>query len=89
MNSQSQSPPVVKNNSWWKGIVAGVLLTLLVVGIAVWLTTGVGLLRLLETFRDGNALIHIDQPTVVRQIAQERLDTSARARHDELPVYER
>jgi hypothetical protein len=40
------------------------------------MATGLGLFQLLSGFRDGRSLIHIDQPTVVRQIAQlQRLET--------------
>jgi hypothetical protein len=56
-------------------LLAGVLFTLLAVGLIVWLVTGTGLLHLLHSYAHGS-LIHIDQPTVVRQIQQlQRLET--------------
>jgi hypothetical protein len=66
-------PP--STSSWAKGILAGVVLTILLGGLIVWLTTGVGLLRLLRSY-SGASLFHIDQPTIVRQIQQlQRLET--------------
>jgi uncharacterized protein DUF4230 len=63
------------SSSWIKGLLAGVLFTLLAVGLIVWLVTGTGLLHLLHSYAHGS-LIHIDQPTVVRQIQQlQRLET--------------
>ena len=54
----------------------GVLLTIGVIGGAVWLSTGVGLLHLLGLFRSGQTSINVSQPTVVRQIQQlQRLET--------------
>ena len=54
----------------------GVLLTLLVIGTAVWVSTGVGLLRLMGLFRGSATVINVNQPTVVRQIQQlQRLET--------------
>jgi hypothetical protein len=50
-------------------------LALFAVGLVIWLATGTGLLSLLRAYR-GGTLIHIDQPTVVRQIQQlQRLET--------------
>jgi hypothetical protein len=58
------------------GILLGILLTIAVVGGAVWLSTGVGLLHLLGMFRSGQTSINVSQPTVVRQIQQlQRLET--------------
>jgi Protein of unknown function (DUF4230) len=58
------------------GILVGVLLTIGVIGGAVWLSTGVGLLHLLGLFRSGQTAINVSQPTVVRQIQQlQRLET--------------
>lgn len=58
------------------GILLGVLLTIGVIGGAVWLSTGVGLLHLLGLFRSGQTSINVSQPTVVRQIQQlQRLET--------------
>jgi hypothetical protein len=62
-------------SSWVKGVLAGVLITILAGGLILWVTTGVGLLRLLRSYSSGS-LFHIDQPTVVRQIQQlQRLET--------------
>lgn len=58
------------------GILVGALLALLVVGTAVWVSTGVGLLRLMGIIRGGATVINVNQPTVVRQIQQlQRLET--------------
>jgi len=60
---------------WVKTFFFGVLLALFAVGLVIWLATGTGLLSLLRSYRAGT-LIHIDQPTVVRQIQQlQRLET--------------
>lgn len=58
------------------GIFAGALLAIVVIGIAVWSATGVGLLRLMGFSRGGTTIIGVNQPTVVRQIQQlQRLET--------------
>ena len=58
------------------GVFLGILLTIGVIGGAVWLSTGVGLMRLLGMFRNGQTSINVSQPTVVRQIQQlQRLET--------------
>jgi hypothetical protein len=60
---------------WVKTFLFGFLLALFAVGLVIWLATGTGLLSLLRAYR-GGTLIHIDQPTVVRQIRQlQRLET--------------
>jgi len=60
---------------WVKTFLFGFLLALFAVGLITWLATGAGLLSLLRAYR-GGTLIHIDQPTVVRQIQQlQRLET--------------
>jgi hypothetical protein len=60
---------------WVKTFLFGFLLALFAVGLIIWLATGTGLLSLLRAYR-GGTLIHIDQPTVVRQIQQlQRLET--------------
>jgi hypothetical protein len=42
----------------------------------VWLSTGLGLLQLVDSLRGGRTLIKVDQPTVVHQIQQlQRLET--------------
>ncbi len=76
MNSELHSQRLARSPSIGKGIFIGALLALLAAGLVVWLATGVGLFQLLGSFRGGHSLIHIDQPTVVRQIAQlQRLET--------------
>ena len=60
---------------WTKGLLTGVVLTILLGGLIVWLTTGVGLLRLLRSYSSGS-MFPIDQVTVVKQIQQlQRLET--------------
>jgi hypothetical protein len=57
------------------GVFLGIL-AICVIGGAVWLTTGVGLLHLLGLVRGGQTSINVSQPTVVRQIQQlQRLET--------------
>jgi hypothetical protein len=58
---------------WVLGLLSGAILTVILVGTLVWLSTGLGLLHLL---RGGRTQINVDQPTVVRQIQQlRRLET--------------
>jgi Protein of unknown function (DUF4230) len=58
------------------GIILGILIAVISIGGAVWLTTGVGLLHLLGMLRSGQTSINVSQPTVVRQIQQlQRLET--------------
>jgi uncharacterized protein DUF4230 len=67
-------PP--KAYSWILGTFLGAVLTLVALGAALSLTTGLGLLHLMDSFRGGRAQINVDQPTVVRQIRQlQRLET--------------
>ncbi len=62
--------------SWVLGTFFGAVLTLVVVGALVWLSTGLGLLHLMGILRGGRTQINVDQPTVVRQIQQlQRLET--------------
>jgi Protein of unknown function (DUF4230) len=69
------SPDRTRPGSWAKGLITGILVALLAIGLIVWVTTGVGLLHLLRSYATGS-LVHIDQPTVVRQIQQlQRLET--------------
>ena len=76
MNAELHSQHLVKKGSTGKGIFLGALLAFLVVGLALWLVTGVGFFQLLANFRGGHLLFRIDQPTVVRQIVQlQRLET--------------
>ena len=58
------------------GILVGALLALAGIGLAVWISTGVDLLRLMGIARGGSTIINVNQPTVVRQIQQlQRLET--------------
>jgi hypothetical protein len=62
--------------SWVLGTLLGAVLTVVLVGAIVWLSTGIGVLGLLSTFRGGRTQINVGQPTVVRQIQQlQRLET--------------
>ena len=61
--------------AWLAGILIGGLVILILVGIAVWLSTGVGLLHLMG-LAGTRTLVNVGQPTVVRQIQQlQRLET--------------
>jgi hypothetical protein len=73
---EPNSQPGKTTLSLFSGILGGALITLTLVGIAVWLTTGIGLLRLMGVVKDGRVLVNVDQPTVVRQIQKlQRLET--------------
>jgi hypothetical protein len=62
--------------SWVKGIFLGAVLAVVLVGALVWASTGLGLFHLMSILRGGPTEIHVDQPTVVRQIQQlQRLET--------------
>jgi hypothetical protein len=62
--------------SWVMGTFLGAVLTVVLVGALVWLSSGLGLLHLIGMLRGGRTLINVDQPTVVRQIQQlQRLET--------------
>jgi hypothetical protein len=62
--------------SWVLGLFLGAVLTFVLLGALVSLSTGLGLLQLIGIFRGGRTLINVDQPTVVRQIQQlQRLET--------------
>ena len=76
MNSELHLQRFPKKGSTAKGIAIGALLALIAAGGLVWFATGVGFFQLLSSFSGGRSLIHIDQPTVVRQIVQlQRLET--------------
>jgi Protein of unknown function (DUF4230) len=63
-------------SSWILAAFLGAVLTVVLVGALVWLSTGLGLLQLLDGLRGGHTLIKVDQPTVVHQIQQlQRLET--------------
>lgn len=62
--------------SRFRGAWLGALLTLVIVGLLIWVSTGVGLLHLMAMLRGGHTSINVDQPTVVRQIQKlQRLET--------------
>src|ERR1700720_1651249 len=62
--------------SWVMGTFLGAVLTVVLVGALVWLSSGLALLHLIGILRGGRTLINVDQPTVVRQIQQlQRLET--------------
>ncbi len=62
--------------SWVLGALLGAVLTVILMGAVVWLSTGLGLLHLLGILRGGHTQINVDQPTVVHQIQQlQRLET--------------
>jgi len=62
--------------SWFPAVLAGVVLTLVAIGVTVWIFAGLGLLQLGSMLRGGPVHINVDQPTVVRQIrGLERLET--------------
>ena len=62
--------------SWVLAALLGAVLTFVLIGALVWLSTGLGLLQLVNGLRGGRTLIHVDQPTVVHQIQQlQRLET--------------
>jgi hypothetical protein len=75
MSTTYETERIEPSSTWLKGIIAGVLITILAGGLIVWLATGVGLLQRLRSY-SGGSLVHIDQPTIVRQIQQlQRLET--------------
>jgi len=62
--------------SWVLGVFLGAVLTFVLLGALVSLSTGLGLSQLIGILRGGRTLINVDQPTVVRQIQQlQRLET--------------
>jgi len=62
--------------SWFPAVLAGVVLTLVAIGVTVWIFAGLGLLQLGSMLRGGAVHINVDQATVVRQIrGLERLET--------------
>jgi uncharacterized protein DUF4230 len=62
--------------SWVLGALLGAVLTVILMGAVVWLSTGLGLLHLMGILRGGRTQINVDQPTVVHQIQQlQRLET--------------
>jgi len=62
--------------SWVLGALLGAVLTVILLGALVWLSTGLGLFHLFSYLRGERTLINVDQPTVVHQIQQlQRLET--------------
>jgi hypothetical protein len=62
--------------SWVLGIFLGAILTVVLVGALVWVSTGIGFLGWMSSLRGGRTQINVGQPTVVRQIQQlQRLET--------------
>jgi hypothetical protein len=62
--------------AWVVGALLGAVLTVILIGALVWLSTGLGLLHLMGMLREGKTQINVDQPTVVHQIQQlQRLET--------------
>jgi hypothetical protein len=76
MDPVNESPSIApRSAAWGKGLLAGILFAILAMVLFVWLVTGAGFLHLLRSLTQGS-LVHIDQPTVVRQIQQlQRLET--------------
>jgi hypothetical protein len=61
---------------WILGILSGAILTAVLLGALIWLSTGLGLFHLITSMRSGGTQINVDQPTVVHQIQQlQRLET--------------
>jgi hypothetical protein len=61
---------------WVLGTLLGAVLTVVLVGALVWLSTGIGVLGLMGILRGGRTQINVGQATVVRQIQQlQRLET--------------
>jgi hypothetical protein len=62
--------------SWVLGASLGAILTVILMGALLWLSSGLGLLHLIGILRGGRTQFNVDQPTVVRQIQQlQRLET--------------
>jgi hypothetical protein len=62
--------------SWIRGTFLGAVLTVVLLGAFVWLSTGLGLWHLMSILHGGRTRINVDQPTVVHQIQQlRRLET--------------
>jgi hypothetical protein len=79
--TNESAPRITRGNSrglyrWILGALLGAVLTVILIGALVWLSTGLGLLHLLGMLHDGKTKINVDQPTVVHQIQQlQRLET--------------
>jgi hypothetical protein len=63
-------------NSWIRGALLGVVFTIIVLALIVWVAAGLGAFHLMGMLRGGQTRINVDQPTVVHQIQQlQRLET--------------
>lgn len=61
---------------WAGGVLAGIVLTLLVIGLTLWGLAGWSAYQLAGMFRGGPAHVAVDQPTVVREVqALQRIET--------------
>ncbi len=61
-------------SSWARGLIAGILSTVVAIAVIFWAVTGTGFLHLLRG--TGGSIFRIDPPTIVRQIQQlQRLET--------------
>ena len=61
---------------WILGLLAGAVLTVVLLGAGLWMATGYGLYHVVSALRSGRTQINVDQPTVVHQIQQlQRLET--------------
>src|SRR5271155_1071958 len=61
---------------WILDLLAGAVLTVVLLGAGLWMATGYGLYHLVSALRSGRTQINVDQPTVVHQIQQlQRLET--------------
>ena len=69
--------------SWVKGIFLGAVLAVVLVGALMWMSPGLGLFHLMSILRGGPTQIHVDQPTVVRQIQQLQQEPAAREARNE------
>jgi Protein of unknown function (DUF4230) len=62
--------------SWVPAALLGAVLTVILAGAVLWLSTGLGLFQLLRNLRGERTQFNVDQPTVVHQIQQlQRLET--------------
>jgi hypothetical protein len=77
-NAPREVPPKRQRSlfGWILGLLAGAVLTVILLGAGLWMATGYGLYHLVSSLRSGRTAINVDQPTVVRQIHQlQRLET--------------
>ena len=61
---------------WLWGILLGAVLAVVLMGVVVWSSAGLGISHVMSMLRGGPTQLNVDQPTVVRQIQQlQRLET--------------